>query len=170
MAWASFTYHNLRWTRLRQISRYNHEYATPHWKRLVCRGGADELQLTYALQILWTASMPCVKWSLLLYYIKLFPLRQFRIAAWSIGIFLAAWLVGCEIAIIFQCSPLQFAWNRTIANGHCIDVTKFYIAATVLNMATNLITLALPLPIIWGLQIDTHKKVALSVAFTIGGL
>ncbi|KAI9658039.1 MAG: hypothetical protein M1821_002699 [Bathelium mastoideum] len=36
-------------------------------------------------------------------------------------------------------------------------------------MATNIVTLALPLPVIWGLQIGTHKKVALSIAFTIGG-
>ncbi|KAL9064142.1 MAG: hypothetical protein Q9157_007943 [Trypethelium eluteriae] len=127
------------------------------------------LKLLYSLQILWTATMPCVRWSLLFFYVRLFPVKQLRLACWAVGIFMAVFLIACEFVIIFQCSPTEYTWNRLIPNGHCINLTNFYIAASVLNMLTDIVTLVLPLGVIWGLQIDTRKKVALSVAFTIGG-
>ncbi|KAI9688303.1 MAG: hypothetical protein M1820_010285 [Bogoriella megaspora] len=129
----------------------------------------SNLKLTYALQMIWVASMPCVKWSLLFFYVKLFPLKKLRIACWIVGVYLAVWFIVFEFLTAFQCSPANYAWLRLVERGHCYNITKLYIACSVLNILSNIVTLLLPMPIIWKLQINTHKKVALSIAFTIGG-
>ena len=72
---------------------------------------------------------------------------------------------------------------------HCIDKSGFYIANAVLNsfskfvviskspppayvltLAGDLLILALPLPIVWKLGLDTRQKITLSIVFTLGSL
>jgi hypothetical protein len=40
----------------------------------------------------------------------------------------------------------------------------------VLSFVGDLIILALPMPMVWKLQIDTRRKIALSAMFLLGGL
>lgn len=48
--------------------------------------------------------------------------------------------------------------------------THFYEGAGVIGMANILVVYFVPLPILWKLQITSHRKRSLAVAFMIGSL
>jgi hypothetical protein len=47
------------------------------------------------------------------------------------------------IALFLQCQPLNFYWDKTV-EGTCFDQPKFYYVDASLNMATDILILALP--------------------------
>lgn len=73
------------------------------------------------------------------------------------------------LVVIFQCTPVNFWWNRTITGGHCVNNTKFLLGNSVPNIATDIAILLLPIPFIWNLQQSSGRKLALSGVFLLGG-
>ena len=51
-----------------------------------------------------------------------------------------------------------------------INEYAMYTASAVIEMLLDIVTLILPWPIIWNLQIDTKRKWNLSGIFLLGGL
>ena len=64
---------------------------------------------------------------------------------------------------------MEGAWNPAVAQL-CIAQTKFYYGNAIANLLTDVIILCLPLPLIWRLNMTTHKKTALSGVFLLRGL
>ncbi|KAI1504749.1 hypothetical protein F5X99DRAFT_416452 [Biscogniauxia marginata] len=62
----------------------------------------------------------------------------------------------CNLA----CIPHQKIWDKTIAEGSCIDVKSIYIPAATLNLLSDIISL----------QMSTKHKISISLIFTIGFL
>jgi hypothetical protein len=71
---------------------------------------------------------------------------------------------------MLQCTPVSFFWNKQ-QPGHCIPNALILIGMTngVLSFVGDLVILSLPIPMIWTLQINTRKKIALNAIFLIGG-
>jgi hypothetical protein len=65
---------------------------------------------------------------------------------------------------------VSFFWDKT-QPGHCIPNALVTIGMTngVLSFIGDLVILALPIPMIWKLQIDTRRKIALNAMFLLGG-
>jgi hypothetical protein len=65
---------------------------------------------------------------------------------------------------IFQCSPVNYFWDRSSPSGNCINVeviiglTYFYSVVSAINDFTFGI---LPMFLVWGLQMDKRTKLAL---------
>ena len=110
------------------------------------------------------------KVSILLFYHRLFPNRRFTIALYVVGVVAAAWYLAVLGTAIFQCTPVQFAWNKRIEGGHCIPGVKSLIGNLVPNVATDLAIMLLPMPIIWNLHLPTAQKWSVSGMFLLGGL
>ena len=82
------------------------------------------------------------------------------------------WLVGCGLATIFQCSPVSFYWNQLAGDtlGFCVNEYSFLAANAALNIASDIMILVLPMPIVWRLHIKKSQKLAISSIFLLGGL
>lgn len=103
-------------------------------------------------------------------YVRLFPNTWMRKTCYSFGIFNVLNLGAGGIALIFQCTPIRFFWDKSVAGGHCVRQYEFYVAGGAITMISVVIAFFLPIPIIWGLKITTSKKWALVVAFSVGGV
>lgn len=68
---------------------------------------------------------------------------------------------------IFACTPRSKIWNSSI-DGKCVDIYVVNVASSVFNFVLDLMMLAMPLSVIWKLQLSRRKKVALSMLFTVG--
>jgi hypothetical protein len=83
-------------------------------------------------------------------------------------------VVGYNFALvfplIFACTPFRRNWDVTITAGSCIDRTPLYMATAVLNMATDLLLLVLPVPMVVGLQMPRAQKLGLMCIFGVGSL
>lgn len=72
---------------------------------------------------------------------------------------------------MFNCIPISAAWKPTTrADAICIDIESFYYGNAISNLLTDVLILGLPLPIVWGLNMSTNRKIALSGVFLLGSL
>lgn len=109
------------------------------------------------------------KISILLLYIRLFIQRWFLITCWtSVGI-VVAFTVGTVMSSIFQCTPIEFAFNKTLpGGGHCLSLPAFWYANAAFNILSDLVLIGLPIPIIFKLQLPLKSKIALCGVFAVG--
>lgn len=58
-------------------------------------------------------------------------------------------------------------WDSSL-KGHCIQAIPFYFALGGTSIALDLIIIALPLPVLWKLQLRLKQKVILACLFALG--
>lgn len=73
-------------------------------------------------------------------------------------------------AAIFACTPVHSAWDLTITDGTCINRPALYQATAILGAITDILVLAVPIPIIVTLQVSLKHKIIVFSAFGIGGV
>ena len=71
-------------------------------------------------------------------------------------------------AILFQCHPIAFYWDRTIPNGRCVNQTQLFLATACLNLVLDVIIVLMPIPVVWSLQMSTLRKAAINAIFGMG--
>ncbi|RDW56811.1 hypothetical protein BP5796_12878 [Coleophoma crateriformis] len=67
-----------------------------------------------------------------------------------------------------ECTPLPRAWDKSIP-GTCISITKNWYANAGFSIATDLVILVLPMPILYKSNIPSNQKAALMFVFALGG-
>lgn len=124
----------------------------------------------YVDLLLYSFAIPLPKVVLLLFYIRLFPTPRFKLAVYAVASFIIAWCPAIFFTDMFQCSPVAFAWDKSIKGGRCINMLAFirYIAVPI--VLSDLAVLILPLPMIWQLHMTIRQKLALSGVFLLGSL
>ena len=80
------------------------------------------------------------------------------------------WTIVMALVIIIQCTPVQYFWNREIPGGKCIDADAYYFSTGLSSTIIMVLVLALPLPLIWKLQISLSRRFGLAVIFLMGAL
>ena len=110
------------------------------------------------------------KFSVLLFYARIFPTRNFTRVLYAVGFVTLVWWISSQMLAIFQCHPIHSFWTRFDDDSKCIDLKAFFIGQAVPNIITDLVLLVLPLPYIWRLQLPVSQKVMLTGCFTFGGL
>lgn len=125
-------------------------------------------QVLFILQLFWNTTLPAIKLSILLFYRRLFPTPWMRLACNIVGGFLMLWYLAFQITAIVQCIPTRYYWDKKGEKGNCIKLVPFYIALAASNVATDVLILTLPIPLVWKLQVKTSKKIGLTITFLLG--
>ncbi|KAI1085630.1 hypothetical protein F5B20DRAFT_10041 [Whalleya microplaca] len=124
----------------------------------------------YAVQILYNPVLALVKTSVLLFLLRLFGqkpgVRQFILWVNTANVVNT---IGVFFAIVFQCTPIEKAWDFSIA-GTCVDIRVLFTMSSAFNILTDLLVLGLPLKIFIGLKIPRRTKIALMFVFLLGFL
>ncbi|KAF7953323.1 hypothetical protein EAE96_006534 [Botrytis aclada] len=132
----------------------------------------DLKHFLYALHIISIVNgcvVLTIKASILLQYVTIFSIGQRRWFFWTCHTFI--WLnvvfyTTCFFLEIFSCKPISKAWDPFIATGSCpINVEYLNIAASSINVISDLAILLLPQGIIWRLKMDTSKRLGVSLIF-----
>lgn len=126
-------------------------------------------QIVYIDNIFYALTLSTIKFSILLMYRRIFRSKTFRHVTLAVGLLVLGWMIGVVFAQIFTCTPVKGAWDPAVAQ-HCIGTTKFYYGNAIANLLTDVVILCLPLPLVWRLNITTHRKLAISGIFLLGGL
>lgn len=109
------------------------------------------------------------KCSILLLYCRIFGnVRWFKWVCWFLTASVAMYAIASVVATIFQCSPIPRAFNRQI-EGTCINNAQFWYANAGFSVATDLLILLMPMPLVYQLQIPRIQKIALVIVFALGG-
>lgn len=71
-------------------------------------------------------------------------------------------------SLVFTCNPVRAQWDITITDAVCLDRRATYLGASVVNVITDVVLLALPLPYIWNLNSPSFQRLVLVGMFSLG--
>ncbi|KAK6511776.1 hypothetical protein TWF481_000681 [Arthrobotrys musiformis] len=125
------------------------------------------LRYWFAYQILYPLVLLFIKLSILAFYLKISPQKWYRYTVYGVGIFVIAWSIAFIFAYIFECPDPSIAWSLDFPRG-CVNLPALYYSSASINIASDLIILLLPIPVLQKLQIDRRRKLALIAIFSVG--
>ncbi|KAJ5082052.1 hypothetical protein N7532_011095 [Penicillium argentinense] len=125
----------------------------------------------FALELLdFPFTITPAKISLLLFYLRIFNVRKFQITTYIVGSLVLAVGITVFFGTIFQCTPVDYGWDKSSGSGSCVDQITFYRGVSPVNALTGIMILIMPLPLIWQLHAPRGQKLALTGVFLLGGL
>lgn len=110
------------------------------------------------------------KFSILLFYLRLAPIRWFRLSTYLLMALFTIYTIGIIALMVFPCTPVAKSWDYNITHGHCINRTGIFMATALVNIAGEVATLVVPMPVLMSLQMPTMQKVGLFCMFAVGML
>ncbi|KAI1442376.1 hypothetical protein F5Y02DRAFT_262375 [Annulohypoxylon stygium] len=122
----------------------------------------------YLCQVTYKACLNLTKASILLLYLRIFGnTKWFRWACRFVLTCVVMYCIASVTATIFQCIPVTKAFDKSL-EGTCIDNGHFWYANAGFSIATDIIILTLPIPLVYALQIPNVQKAALIMVFALG--
>lgn len=127
--------------------------------------------------VLWAPGVACIKISILIFYRRMFLVNQrwFKVALWVNWLYALGLGIAATFVFIVQCQPINYYWLRFInfygmkaPEGHCLPQMAHLVVPQILNTFSDVVILLLPVPIIWGLQIEMQRKVPILLIFLLG--
>ncbi|KAL2181577.1 uncharacterized protein P884DRAFT_190097 [Thermothelomyces heterothallicus CBS 202.75] len=139
-----------------------------HWVTINDHDKFETNKYFFMAQVTYKATINLVKCCILLLYLRLFFIvHWFRWSCWALLTIVAMYCVASILVTIFQCRPMIRAFDKSTP-GTCIDTAKFWFANAGFSIATDIIILLLPMPLIWKLGAPRAQKIALMAVFAIG--
>lgn len=127
----------------------------------------------YMMEVLYMAEIACIKLSLSVFYLYIFPGEWTRRLLWATVIFNIASGVAFVVTGLVQCVPIPYFWHRYTdpsATGRCININAFGWTHAAVSIAVDVWMLAIPLSQLRKLQLHWKKKIGVTVMFLIGTL
>ena len=126
-------------------------------------------QGSWMIQKFWAPSMACVKISIVVFIKRLFnSIRAYAIVSNCLAGFIAAWALAALLTNIFQCTPVQYYYDKGL-KGHCMSgQVQFFQAMGSIALIEDVIIFCLPLPVFWRLQVNRRQKFGLTLVFSLG--
>lgn len=130
------------------------------------------LQALWASELIYVTSLFLIKCSMLCLYHRIFGTikRTLTISLYAVSIFNLCCFIIVFFIFLFQCKPINFVWDRTIPGGHCIEFNTLCLSTGVISITTDIVILALPVPMVWSLQLSKTQKLGIIGVFFLGGL
>lgn len=104
---------------------------------------------------------------------RIFPQRYVQHIGMGIIAFLAVFTISGEFALIFQCTPIQAAYDKSMEHYKCFSQDTLFginMYQGVLMFLVDVVIIILPMPSIWQLQMPTRKRILIVSMFCPGGL
>jgi len=108
-----------------------------------------------------------LKVSILLFYLRVFPVPWIQILTWILIVFTLLHGVGFFFPILFQCKPVALLWNPRL-EGHCIQLETIIFPGAIFSIVEDLAILLLPIPCLSKLNVGKGKKISLISMFSVG--
>jgi hypothetical protein len=128
-----------------------------------------QFKLEFAGNVTWTLSTVCCKLAVLRFYLFVFPNNKtFKKAVWVV--FVSTVLYGVVLIPVFigACNPVSASWDPLQHEAKCWPWMYHSLAALSLNVLLDVTIVAMPLPVVWGVQMPTKKKIGVSAMFSLG--
>ncbi|KAJ4297853.1 hypothetical protein N0V90_005752 [Kalmusia sp. IMI 367209] len=141
-----------------------------HIQELTAAMMVDSLKAFWASVWIYNLALTATKISILTQYLRVFPVPRFRIACFIVLGIVVLYGLWTLFGSIFLCFPVAFFWDKSIANGKCLNQEVIWFTNASVNIAQDVVILFLPMTVLRSLDIPRRQKRALIVVFGIGGV
>ncbi|KAL9049019.1 MAG: hypothetical protein Q9162_007432 [Coniocarpon cinnabarinum] len=141
-----------------------HEYDIPAEQRYSLN------RIDYAFTSLYNPALMVTKTSILIFFLTLAKQqRVFKWAVWGTIFIVNAAGLALSMINIFQCRPLSVIFDDIRPpTAHCIDIVTLYLSSAPVNIATDVIILLLPMPVLKSMHLPKRQKWILYITFGFG--
>lgn len=101
-------------------------------------------------------------------YKDIFVTKRFRILADSMIVISILLAIGNTIQCLAICRPFYFQWDKSIEGGVCGNRNLGILLVAFMNLATDIIIVLMPMPLVWNLKMARSKRLALMGMFGFG--
>ncbi len=118
---------------------------------------------------MYNLALVLTKISIVFQYTRIFTQpKVVRMCRIIIGILIVygTWTV---FGSFFMCLPVAYFWDKSI-DGHCMNQLAFWFSNAALNIVTDLMVFAFPMPLLKALQLPRNQKIGIMIIFAAGGL
>ncbi|KAI2642230.1 hypothetical protein GGS21DRAFT_501572 [Xylaria nigripes] len=124
-----------------------------------------------AISTWYFATISIAKLAVCQLYRTLFPQRPVFIVLCVVTAILVGTSLATVILILAACKPFSANWApQEVQMIHCLNKEAVFVWGTLPNIITDVVLLAIPLPIVWKLHASTRLRLALTVTFVIGSI
>lgn len=130
------------------------------------------LKLSYVTSILYFTIAGSTKLGILLMYNRLFSVSDaFRRQLFITSALVIGWWIGCTVANLTNCIPLDWSWRNGLADPrYCFNYNIFWMAAGACEVLIDVLILAIPIRVVLRLQLSLQKRLTILCVFLLGGL
>jgi hypothetical protein len=127
----------------------------------------------YAYNIGYLLTLTLVKLSILVFYLSFATERTFRILVRVCIVAVTIIGAGMILCMAIQCPRKpQFAMSADMLNNqgriYCLDMRIVFYWQAAFNMASDLVILVLPLPLLYRLRMHKVKRLSILAVFSVG--
>ncbi|KAL1963601.1 hypothetical protein VTN77DRAFT_8046 [Rasamsonia byssochlamydoides] len=126
-------------------------------------------KVVFATFILYGFAVTAVKIGVLYFYRRIFPGADLKIWLMVLGTLSLVWFILITLISVFQCNPVQKAWEAEIP-GYCIPYLDIFIGIQVANIVLDAAILCLPITTVVKLHMTVSTKISVAGTFGLGGL
>ncbi|OCL08806.1 hypothetical protein AOQ84DRAFT_317837, partial [Glonium stellatum] len=128
------------------------------------------LYIYYFDESLYLASLALTKISILFFYLRIFPERNFRRVVYGVMACCVGYIVAFVLISVFQCRPIPFSWKRWDGEhkGTCNNINAQSWAASAINIFLDLFVIFLPMPQLAKLALSFRRKIQIMLMFGVG--
>lgn len=123
------------------------------------------------MEILTTVAIAIARFSILLFYHRIFIGRLFEAWVWALYFLNGAWGIAYTVVFIFPCNPIHSFWEY--AQGptvqHCVP-THIYEVYAIASIVIDVLMLIIPWPQVLGMMMSKREKAAVLSIFGLGTL
>ena len=130
------------------------------------------LQLAFATSVLYFTIACTTKLGILLMYHRIFSVSDaFRYQLWVTSALVVGFWIGCTVATLTNCIPLEWSWINSLADPrYCFNYNIFWMAAGACEIFLDVLVLALPISVLLRMRLSLHDKLTTTGIFLLGGL
>ncbi|KAI9762988.1 MAG: hypothetical protein M4579_000051 [Chaenotheca gracillima] len=122
----------------------------------------------YISQPLYKVGICSTKLSILTLYSRVFTVAPFLRINLAVKVVVIVYSTVFLFLTIFQCMPVRKAWMKDDVPGTCISNMGQWFSFAIINIISDLVIIALPLPLIRRLHLPRGQKIGLSLLFGLG--
>jgi hypothetical protein len=122
----------------------------------------------YLAELFYCIEIYFIKMSILCLYIRIFPETNFHRYCIVTIVLLTISVLILVPMIIWQCVPIHAIWDLGRSHAQCLNVSGVAYANAGVNLATEIVILILPLPLLHKLRVSKSTKAALYAIFGTG--
>ncbi|RYP09458.1 hypothetical protein DL764_001283 [Monosporascus ibericus] len=128
-------------------------------------GTEASLQLVFISSCYVQFPLAAVKIAVLLFYKRIFTTPIFRTCVWIVIGIVALWGLAFFFFVLLELDPVAFPLSTARLR---FNTTALGLAQVASSFVLDIIVLCLPLPVIWGLNMQTKRKVTVVLIFWLG--
>ncbi len=130
------------------------------------------LMYLYIMETIYYLHVAIIKLTILVFYLRIFPLAQVRRVIWGTIAFTTVYCLVFIFVGIFQCSPISFFWTHWdgLQSGHCLNSNAIPWANAAISILLDFWVLGIPMWQLRKLQLHWKKKVGVGMMFVVGTL